>query len=73
MDRPRDYHTKWNNSDKERQISYDSTYMWNLIKMIQKNLFTKQILKSNLWLPKWKGGGEGYISRLGLTYTHYYV
>ena len=59
MDRPRDYHTKWNNSDKERQISYDSTYMWNLIKMIQKNLFTKQILKSNLWLPKGKGGGEG--------------
>ena len=26
----------------QRQISYDITYMWNLIKMIQMNLFTKQ-------------------------------
>ena len=23
-------HMKWNKSDRERQISYDSTYMWNL-------------------------------------------
>ena len=29
-------------SDRERQISYDTTYMWNLKKMIQMNLFTKQ-------------------------------
>ena len=28
--------------DRERQISYDITYMWNLKKMIQMNLFTKQ-------------------------------
>ena len=26
----------------QRQISYDITYMWNLIKMIQMNLYTKQ-------------------------------
>ena len=25
-----------------RQMSYDITYVWNLIKMIQKNLFKKQ-------------------------------
>ena len=30
MDGLRDYHTKWNKSDRERQISYDITYMWNL-------------------------------------------
>ena len=29
-------------SEKERQIPYDIIHMWNLIKMIQKNLFTKQ-------------------------------
>ena len=29
MDRPRDYHTKWSKSDRERQIPYDTTYMWN--------------------------------------------
>ena len=42
MDGPRDYHTKWSKSDRERQISYGITYMWNLKKMIQMNLFTKQ-------------------------------
>ena len=30
MDGPRDYHTKWSKSDRERQIPYDITYMWNL-------------------------------------------
>ena len=32
MDGPRDYHIKWSKSDRERQISYDITYMWNLKK-----------------------------------------
>ena len=32
MDGPRDYHTKWSKADRERQISYDITYMWNLKK-----------------------------------------
>ena len=30
MHGPRDYHTKWSMSEKERQIPYDITYMWNL-------------------------------------------
>ena len=30
MGRPRDYYTKWNKSDRERQISSDITYMWSL-------------------------------------------
>ena len=30
MDGPGDYHTKWSKSDRERQISYDIAYMWNL-------------------------------------------
>ena len=30
MDGPRDYHTKWSKPDRERQISYDIAYMWNL-------------------------------------------
>ena len=29
-------------SQTERQVSYDITYMWNLNRMIQMNLFTKQ-------------------------------
>ena len=43
MDGPRDDHTKWSKPDKERQILYDITYMWNLKKKkIQMNLFMKQ-------------------------------
>ena len=30
MDEPRDCHTKLSKSERERQISYDITYMWNL-------------------------------------------
>ena len=30
MNGPRDDHTKWNKSERERQISYDIAYMWNL-------------------------------------------
>ena len=30
MDGPRDSHTKWSKSERERQMPYDITYMWNL-------------------------------------------
>ena len=30
MDGPWGYYAKWNKSDRERQIPYDFTYMWNL-------------------------------------------
>ena len=30
MGGPRDYHTKWSKSERERQIPYNITYMWNL-------------------------------------------
>ena len=30
IDGPRDYHTKWSQLDRGRQISCDITYMWNL-------------------------------------------
>ena len=30
LDKPRDYHTEWSKSDRERQKSSDTVYMWNL-------------------------------------------
>ena len=30
MDGPREYYAQWNKSDKESQILYDITNMWNL-------------------------------------------
>ena len=48
MDGSRDYHTKLSKSDRERQISYDTAYMWNLKKKWYK------------WSKRWvteQGGG----------------
>ena len=65
MDEPRDYHTKWSKPDRERQISYDIAYMWNLKKKkIQMNLFTKQKethrdRKQTYGYQRGKGAGEG--------------
>ena len=50
--------------------------MWNLIQMIQMNLFTKQKqshrLENKFMVTKGEKG-EGIIGSLGLTYTHYYI
>ena len=58
MDGPGDYHTKWSKSDRERQISYDITYMLNHKKMIQMNSFTKQ--KQTQRLREWTYGYQGW-------------
>ena len=42
MDGPKDCHTEWGKSDRGREILYDIAYMWNLKKMIQMKLLTKQ-------------------------------
>ena len=41
-DGPRDCHTEWSKSEREKQISYSGTYMWNLEKMEEMNLSVKQ-------------------------------
>ena len=41
MNGPGDYHTKWSNSEGERQTPSDITYMW-IWNLIQMNLFMKQ-------------------------------
>ena len=62
---------------RERQISYDITYMWNLKKKkIQMNLFTKQKQNHKLREQTYgyqRGEGEGYLGSLGFTCTHYYI
>ena len=42
MDEARDCHTEWSKARSEKQIPYDITYVWNLNKMVQMNLFRKQ-------------------------------
>ena len=41
MDGPRDYHTKWSKSNREKQIPWYHLYV-EAKKMIQINLFTKE-------------------------------
>ena len=41
MDGPRDDHTERSKSERERQLPYDITYMWNL-KYATNELITKQ-------------------------------
>ena len=41
MGRPRDYHIKWSKSDRQRQISYDITYMCNLKKNLYQPTYTQ--------------------------------
>ena len=45
MDGPRDCHTEWSKSDRERQIPYDIAYMWNLKK---KNGINEPIYKTEI-------------------------
>ena len=54
MDGTGDYQTKWSKSDRERQISYDITYMRNVKKMIEMYLFTEQ--KQTHRLSEWAYG-----------------
>ena len=63
MDGPRDCHTKWSKSDRERQISYDIAYMWNLKKKVYKWTYLQNQnrvtnAEINLWLPGSKEGRD---------------
>ena len=56
--------------DRERQISYDITYMWNLKKngtneLIYKTEIESQIQETNLWLLKEKGEGRDELGDWG--------
>lgn len=59
MNGPRNYHTNWNKSDRERQISYEIAHMWNLMKndtgqLVNKTESDSKISKPNVCLPKGK-------------------
>ena len=66
MNGARDDHTKGSESDREKQVSFDTYHMWDLIfkndtkQFIYKTETDLQISKTNLWLPKekcvWLGG-----------------
>ena len=54
MDGPRDYHTKWSKAERERQIPYDITYMWNL-KYDKNELIYETATDSQTQTCSWSG------------------
>ena len=61
MDGPREYHTKWSKSGKERQILY-ITYMWNLKNNTNEYIYkteTDSQTQETYGYQKGKGGREG--------------
>ena len=62
MDGPGDY-AKWIKTDRERQISYDITNMWNLIKIDKNELIYKTERDSDLEI---KGEIWGGRDKLGV-------
>ena len=61
MDGPRDCHTEWSKSDRERQISSDIAYMWNLEKWYKwtylQNRNRVTDVKNKLMVTKGERGG----------------
>ena len=45
----------------------------NTNELIYRTETDSQTLKTNLWLPKGKDGGEGWIWNLGLACEHYFI
>ena len=78
MDGPRDCHTEWSKSDRERQISYDITYMWNLKKKSYKWTYLQNgnrvtDVENKLMVTKGKRRG-GINWEIGMDiYTQLYV
>ena len=75
MDEPRDYHTKWSQSDRERQI-YDITNMWNLKSRTNVLMYRTEIkfryIENKLMATKGKGW-QGWIGSMELTDTQYHI
>ena len=63
MDGPRDYHTKWSKSERERQISYDITYMWNLEKWYKETYLQNRNTLTDIENKLMGGGNEEELRR----------
>ena len=75
MDGPRDYQIKWSKSDRQKQISYDFIYIWNL-----KNDTNEHIYKTDLWrktqiydYQRGSGGGGEKLGVWDYIYTAIYT
>ena len=63
--------------EREAQIPYDITYMWNLKydrnELSYKTETASQLQITELWLLLGRGGGEEWVESLRLVETNYYM
>ena len=65
------YCAKWNKSDRERQIPYDFTYMWNLRNKANKTRQDSKIQRTDWWFPVGRGIGGWAEWRRGSKGTNF--
>ena len=78
VDGPRVCHTEWSKSERQKQIPYANTYIWNLEKWyrwtsLQDRNRDTDVESKRMDPEEGKQGGRvvvGWIGRLGLTYIH---
>ena len=69
MDGTRDSHTKWSKSEREKQIPYDITYIWNLIYSTFESSTEKKLMDmENRFVV---AEGVGWTGNLGLIDADY--
>ena len=55
-----EHYAKWNKPVREKQISYDFTYMWNVKKNMWNKQNRKRLIDTDWWLPEGRGCGTGW-------------
>ena len=61
-DGPGEHYAKWNKPDRERQIPYEFTYMWNLINKLTDKIETDSYIENKWQLSeKW---GQGWVQKV---------
>ena len=76
-DGPRDCHTEWSESEREKQMVNINVYMWTLEKWyrwiyLQSRNRDSQVENKHMDTKR-EVGEVGWIGRLELTYIHYYI
>ena len=77
MDGTRESHTKWSKSERERQISYDITFMWNIkygtIKSICRTETKLMGIENRPVVAKGEEEGVRWTGSLALADANYYI
>ena len=74
MDGPTDDYTKWSQSERERQILYDITHVWNLKYATNEVIYETEADNENrLVLAKGESEQERRTGSLGLACSNYFI